>query len=186
MILGMLKLNRYLMIKEQSKTPTTFTNREIDHIAKELMNNYGDDLLRLAYSYVHNMADAQEILSDTILQYIKKAPTFNNDEHQKAWLWRVCINNSKNRLSYNKVRQSDELEENLAQTTQNNLAFVWDSVKALPAKYREVIHLFYYDGYTIEEISKLLGKNSATIRSLLFRGREKLKQILKEEYDFEE
>lgn len=62
---------------------------------------------------------------------------------------------------------------------------MWDAVKSLPVKYREVIHLFYYEGYPVKEIAGILQRKESTIRSDLRRGREKLKNILKEEYDFE-
>ena len=60
-----------------------------------------------------------------------------------------------------------------------------EAVKQLPTQYREVIHLHYYEGYSTEEMAKILGRNPSTIRSDLRRGREKLKSVLKEAYDFE-
>ena len=67
----------------------------------------------------------------------------------------------------------------------DDLAFVWDAVKELPENFREVVHLFYQEGYATKEIAEILGKNESTVRSDLKRGREKLKSILKEAYDFE-
>ena len=66
-----------------------------------------------------------------------------------------------------------------------DLSFVWDAVKKLPEKYREVIHLFYYEGYQTKEISKILSRNESSVRSDLKRGRERLKDLLREAYDFE-
>ena len=63
---------------------------------------------------------------------------------------------------------------------------MWEAVKSLPVKYREVIHLFYHEGYQTVQIAKVLGRNESTVRSDLRRGREKLKEVLKGEYDFEE
>ena len=70
------------------------------------------------------------------------------------------------------------------QEEREDLSFVWDAVKDLPVKYREVIHLFYYEGYSTAQIAQVLEKNETTVRSLLSRGRKQLKQVLKEAYDF--
>ena len=67
----------------------------------------------------------------------------------------------------------------------SDLKFVWEAVAALPVKYREVIHLYYQEGYSTKELADLLGRKEATIRSDLYRAREELKTILKESYDFE-
>ena len=152
--------------------------------AEEIMDRYGDMLFRYAYSYLHNLSDSEEILQDTLIQFMKSAPTFTSESHRKAWLLRVAGNLSKNRISYNAIRQTDELKEELVQEERENLSFVWDAVKDLPVKYREVIHLFYYEGYSTAQIAQVLEKNETTVRSLLSRGRKQLKQVLKEAYDF--
>lgn len=154
--------------------------------AERLMEDYGNNILRLAYSYFHNMSDAEDVLQDTLIQFIRTNPKFENSNHEKAWLLRVAINISKNKLAYNKIRKTDELHENLSEDRREDLAFVWEAVKQLPVKYREVIHLFYNEGYSTGEIARLLSKKEATVRSLLCRGRDKLKVILKEVYDFGE
>lgn len=152
--------------------------------AARLLDQYGDRILRLAYTYLHNMSDAEDILQDTLLQFLKKAPSFDSAEHEKAWLLRVAANLSKNRIDYERLRASDELNEELVAEDREDLSFVWEAVKSLPAQYREVIHLFYHEGYPTAEIAKILGRKESTVRSDLRRGREKLKTVLKEAYDF--
>lgn len=156
-----------------------------DQMAAEALNTYGNAILRCAYSYLHNMADAEEILQDTLLKLLTAAPSFESEEHKKAWLLKVAANLSKNRIEYNALRDCDELDESLAAEGREDLSFVWEAVKQLPTQYREVIHLHYYEGYSTEEMAKILGRNPSTIRSDLRRGREKLKSVLKEAYDFE-
>ena len=158
---------------------------EVNARAEKLLDAYGDLLLRYAYSYLHNMADAEEVLQDTLVQFLKTAPVFLNKAHEKAWLLRVAANLSKNRLSYNKLRQTDELNEELAAEGREDLSFVWDAVRQLPVQYREAVHLFYYEGLSTRQIASVLDRSEATIRSDLHRGREQLKRILKEAYDFE-
>ena len=152
--------------------------------AARVLDEYGNSILRLAYSYLHNMSDAEDILQETLIQFLKTGPLLENTSHEKAWLLKVAANLSKNRIEYNRIRQTDELEETLAADCREDLSFVWEAVKALPDKYREVIHLFHYEGYSTAQIGKMLNRKEATVRSDLWRGRQKLKDILKEAYDF--
>ncbi len=157
---------------------------EINEKATRLIDTYGNAILRMAYSYMHNMSDAEDILQETLIQYLKASPDFRDENHEKAWLLRVCGNISKNRIKYNALRDTDELQDELQTENKEDLSFVWDAVKKLPQKYREVIHLFYYENLSTKEISSILDRKESTVRSDLKRGREALKQILKEDYDF--
>lgn len=159
---------------------------QVNKQAEQLMTDYGNSVLRLAYSYLHNMSDAEDVLQDTLIQFIKVQPKFETIEHEKAWLLRVAINVSKNKINYNNIRKVDELSETLIENEAEDLSFVWEVVKQLPTKYSEVVHLFYYEGYSTKQIASLLSKKDATIRSLLQRARGKLKDVLKEVYDFGE
>lgn len=168
-----------------------YVNHRVDRVqinqqAERLLGEYGNSILRLAYSYLHHMSDAEDVLQDTIIQYIKSSPSFESTTHEKAWLMRVAINISKNKIAYKKKRETLELDENLFVEEEKDLKFVWDAVKSLPSKYSEVIHLFYHEGYTTVQIAEMLSKNEATVRSLLHRGRGQLKVMLKEVYDFNE
>ena len=162
------------------------SKNRINDQAERLLGEYGNSILRLAYSYLHNMSDAEDVLQDTLIQFIITVPQFETAAHEKAWLMRVAINMSKNKIKYIKIRKTDELYENLAALEQDDLMFVWDAAKSLPPVYSEVIHLFYHEGYSTAQIAGLLSKNESTVRSLLMRARAKLKTILKEVYDFEE
>lgn len=152
--------------------------------AENILDDYGNSILRLAYMYLHNMSDAEEILQDTVIRFLQAAPPFENETHKKAWLLRVAGNLSKNRIDYNRARNTEELNEELVSEERDDLSFVWEAVKSLPVKYREVIHLFYQEGYQTSEIASLLHENEATVRSHLNRGRAKLREVLKEAYDF--
>ena len=168
--------------KEDAKPVETVS---ISQQAAQILDTYGDTILRYAYSYLHNRSDTEEVLQDPLIQFLKTRPVFESDEHEKAWLLRVAGNLCKNRLKYNSLRQTDELREELIAEQREDLSFIWDAVQALPVQYREVIHLFYREGYSTREISQILGRKEATIRSDLSRGRGKLKELLKEAYDFE-
>lgn len=128
----------------------------INEQAEALLAAHGNSILRLAYSYLHSMEDAEEVLQDTLIQYLKTAPRLESPAHEKAWLLRVAGNISKNRISYNKVRSTDELKETLVAQEREDLSFVWDAVRELPVQDREVIHLFYYEGFSTKEIAAIL------------------------------
>ncbi len=156
--------------------------------ATQLLDSYGNAVLRLAYSYMHNMADAEDILQEALIKCLQKKPVLTTDEHKRAWLLRVAANLCKNRLDYNRLRQADDIDEladTLASENRSDLAFIWQTVKALPASYRDAIHLYYYEGYSTSEIASILDRNESSIRSDLHRGRARLKELLKEVYDFE-
>lgn len=171
--------------RTSEKTHRSESRALVNRRAEEILNTYGNSILRYAYSYLHNMSDAEEILQDTLVKFLQTAPVFESARHEKAWLMRVAGNLSKNRLDYNKVRRTDELSEELTADGREELSFVWEAVKALPEKFRAVIHLFYYEGYSAAEIAQLLGRSEGTVRSDLARGRAKLRETLKEVYDFE-
>lgn len=156
----------------------------VNRRAERLLNDHGNSILRLAYSYLHNSSDAEDILQETLIRFLETAPALENEAHERAWLLRVAANLSKNRIAYNRVRACDELQEQLVLEEREDLSFVWEAVRDLPERYREVIHLFYQEGYPTAEIARILGRKEATVRSDLHRGREKLKDILKEVYDF--
>ena len=109
---------------------------------ENVLDTYGGAILRLAYSYIHNMSDAEDILQDTLIKYMQSSPAFFTEGHKKAWLLHVAANLSKNKINYNKIRETDELEETLVAEEREDLSFVWEAVKALPEKYREVLHLY--------------------------------------------
>ena len=177
--------NRQNMV-EKEEWEARMRQAETNGRAEMILTRFGDSILRYAYTYLHNMSDAEEVLQDTLVQFLKTAPEFESENHEKAWLLRVAANLSKNRIRYNKLRETDELNDELVAEEREDLSFVWEAVKSLPVKYREVIHLFYHEGYQTVQIAKVLGRNESTVRSDLRRGREKLKEVLKGEYDFEE
>ncbi len=154
--------------------------------AERILDEYGNALLRYAYTFLHNTSDAEEILQETLIQFLKTRPEFENSRHEKAWLFRVAGNLSRNRIQYNAIRTTDELQDDLAAAEKEDLAFVWEAVKSLPERQRSAIHLFYQEGCSTAEIAEILKEKESTVRSDLRRARLKLKKILKEDYDFEE
>lgn len=175
----------WALAPEEAEVRREESREAVNRRAEQALDRYGNSILRLAYSYLHNMSDAEEILQDTLVQLLKTDPAFQSEAHEKAWLLRVAANLSKNRLDYNRVRKTDTLSQTLAAQEREDLSFVWEAVKQLPQEQRACIHLFYYEGYPTRDVARMLGRKESTIRSDLRRGREKLKGLLKEAYDFE-
>lgn len=171
-------------MKEGSKVPNV--SMCIDEIVVHALKEYGNTILRLSYSYLHSISDAEDVLQDTLLNLIKSKPVFLSPEHEKAWLMRAAINLSKNKLKSAWLKTMVIPEDLKTESITDEELEVLEAVHNLPIKYREVIHLFYYEGYSTTEVSSLLQKKESTVRSLLFRARGILKKKLKGENDFYE
>ena len=167
------------------------SDEQIEKDAEEIIDLHGNAILRLALSYLHNKEDAEDILQETLIKFVTVRPNFESEAHRKAWLMRVASNLAKNRIDYNKVRDTMELNEEIAGEVQEDLdkgeeyKAIWDAVRSLPVHQREAIHLFYQEGYSTSEIAEITGRREATVRSDLKRARDKLKELLKEADDFE-
>ena len=155
-------------------------------LAEHLLDAHGDAALRLAYSYLHNRQDAEEVLMDAVLRVIRARPAFQSIAHEKSYLLRATANLAKNRIEANRLRATDELREELVADEREDLSFVWDAVRALPEAQREAIHLHYQEGYTAAEIAEIVGRKPSTVLSDLRRGREALRAVLGEAVDNED
>ena len=108
----------------------------------------------------------------------EKCPSFNDEEHLKAWLIRCTINHCKNILGSFWHRNRTALDDVLASVRDNNDREITEYVMQLPVKYRSVIYLHYFEGYPTKEIAAMLKTKDATVRTRLKRGRELLKSDL--------
>ena len=132
---------------------------------------YGPMVYRLAYAQTRSRCDADDIFQEVFLRYHRSAPAFETEEHRKAWLLRVTANRTKSLLASPWRRRAADPEESAVDA----------AMASLPPKYRAVIHLYYFEGYTSDEIAGLLECKPSTVRSRLSRARERLGAILKEE-----
>ena len=147
---------------------------------QRVVEEYSSSLLRAAYSLLKNREDSEGAVQETFLRYMEKAPVFTSREHEKAWLLRVAVNISKNHLSSAWFRKRTDLKEDIPALEQEEKE-VLESVLKLPAKYRTVIHLYYYEGYSLSEISQILRSPLSTVTTRLSRARKKLAILLKED-----
>lgn len=152
---------------------------------KEIYDRNSDTVYKICYSYMKNKFDAEDIMQDAFVQLIRKNPIFENEKHEKAWLIVTASNLCKNNLKSWKRKCEDigNHEQNLAEETkQDDTIHV---VLNLPEKYKTVIYLYYYEGYSTIEIANVMEKKESTVRSLLKRGRNLLKVKIGGEIDEE-
>lgn len=142
-----------------------------------VIETYFNMVYKLALSQTKNKASADDVTQEVFLRYLKNTKHFESEEHRKAWLIRVTLNCSKNVFSNAWFQKTVPLSEELSFEEQET-GDVYYAVLELPVKYRSVIHLFYYEDLSVEEISSILNRPQSTVKSQLFRGRELLRRKL--------
>ena len=152
-----------------------FSDEQFTLYAQEYM----DTIFRVAFNYLKSRADADDITQNVLLKLYGTKREFESDSHMKHWLIRVTVNECKKTLIA-PWRQNESIEDYAAmlhfKTPEHGDLFY--EVMKLPKKYRLAIYLHYYEDYSTDEISELLGIPGATVRTHLSRGRERLKSIL--------
>ena len=147
--------------------------------AGRTIQRYADTVRRICMVHLKNEADTEDIFQTVFLKYVLHTAPFASEEHEKAWLIRVTINACRDLLKDFFRARTVPLEEWREAAEQAPEAReVLEAVLALPAKYRDVVYLHYYEGYTAVEISGLLGKKVNTVYTLLTRAKQKLKESL--------
>ena len=148
------------------------------------LKQYKDTVYRIAYTYLQNTADAEDISQETFLKFYLRETPFPNEGSEKAWLIRTTLHRACDMARAAERRNLPlETAEVLPGGEMPEPSPILSAVQALPAKYSAVIHLYYYEGYSIKEISKLLQIPLPTVGTRLSRGRERLRQLLKEDVE---
>ena len=145
-------------------------------------------IYRVCYAFMKNAQDAEDCTEDTFVKAMTSDVSFENERHERSWLTTTAMNICKDKLKRWWRQKVSPIDEDTEQTAAqpDEKSEVANAVMALPVKYKEVVWLHYYEGYQTAQIAQLLGMKESTVRSNLARGREKLKVVLKEAYDFEE
>ena len=151
----------------------------------EAIERYADTVRRLCMLHLKNHADTEDIFQTVFLKYALHTEPFTDAEHEKAWLIRITINACKDLLkSFFRSRtvSLDEVLEQPAALAPDHREVV-EAVLSLPQKYRDVIYLHYYEGYSAPEIGRILKKNVNTVYTLLGRAKQQLRETLGGEGD---
>ena len=151
-----------------------------------VMRKYADMVYRLAYSRTGSTFDADDILQEVFLRYIRADKTYNDEEHRKSWLIRITINCTRSYATSAWKRHADYSEPDpntgaedpniAAAETKND---VMNALLQLPEKYRTAIYLHYYEDMSVAQIARSVGTTETNVKSRLSRGREMLRELLK-------
>ncbi len=151
------------------------TNKEIAEIYKRQMKT----VYRVCFAYMKNPSDTEDVVQDTFYRMIKSGVAFESEEHGKAWFIRTATNVCKNSVKHWFRKRVDLVDyENLLSTENIEIDDTFEVVIKLPDKYKTVVYLYYYEGYTTPEISSILQKPQSTIRNYLYEARGILKEKL--------
>ena len=149
---------------------------------EEIYEKYSDTVFRTAFACVKHVAEAEDITSEVFIKYFTSSKKFDNEDHEKAWLIRVTINRCKDLFRSFSFKNRVSIEEYQPYCVIQDEIDVLEAVMKLPKKYRIPVHLFYFEGYTTEEIAKITKTSSQNIRTRLSRARAMLKKSLGEEF----
>lgn len=150
----------------------------------QVVDQYSQLIYRLAYAQTGSQQDAEDIYQEVFLRLVRKNPVFQSEEHRKAWLIRVTINCSKNLWSSAWRRHTVPLEEQPDGVEAASLepleeaAALRDCLLRLGKEDRAVLHLFYYQGFSVKQIAQVLGKRESAVKVRLMRARKKLETML--------
>ncbi len=143
------------------------------------IGKYGDMVYRVAYNYLKNHADSEDIVQDAFIKLYRSNESFDGEQHVKAWLIRVAANLAKNHLKSPAQSRRAELDENTSEAEAEDKGLS-EAMERLPSKYGIVMYLHYFEGYEVREIAKMLRITESNVKIRLKRGREKLKGFLEE------
>ena len=169
-------INDRVIRTARRKGPLMRSEQEVN----QAIEQYADMVLRLCAVSLKNTADAEDVFQTVFLKYTLSNQIFETAEHEKAWLIRVTVNCCRDLLKNLFRKRTVSLEEIAEYSVQpaSEQSAVLEAVRSLPQKYREVVYLHYYEGYTAPEIAGILHQNPNTVYTHLSRARELLKEML--------
>lgn len=155
--------------------------------ANRAIRLYADTVRRICMVHLKNYSDTEDIFQTVFLKYILRSEPFESEEHEKAWIIRVTVNACKDLLKNVFRSRTVPLETlvEMPQAQELRHRELLEAVLSLPLKYKDVVYLYYYEGYSAEEISRILKKNVNTVYTLLTRARKILKKELEGVTDIE-
>jgi len=163
-----------------------------DETIVELMENYGDQILHLAYSYVRDKQIAEDLTQEIFIKCYEKLNTFKGNSLIKTWMYRIAINHCKDYLRswyHRKVWLTDTFHQILGKNESTSESYIirkfenkvlLEAVFSLPIKYRELIFLFYFHECSLKQISEITKTNINTVKTRLSRGKALIKEYLSE------
>ncbi len=149
---------------------------------ENVINTYGNMLFRLCLIMLKNSDDAEDVLQETFIKYLQKAPEFRDSEHEKAWLITVATNKCRDMLRFKTRHQTVDIEVLNEFTNDSADSGILEALMTLPEKFRIVLVLYYVEEYSTEEIVEMIGKTKSAVKMRLQKGRRLLEEIYRKEY----
>ncbi|NLN81007.1 MAG: sigma-70 family RNA polymerase sigma factor [Clostridiales bacterium] len=147
-------------------------------VVTKALQKYSDMVRRICFMYLHNREDVEDVFQEVFLKLLQTNIVFKSEEHEKAWLCRVTINKCKDLCKSFWRKNVDSIEDREIPFVDRAERDVLQAVLSLPKKFKDVIYLFYYEDYSVKEISEMLDQKENTVYSNLHRARKLLKQKL--------
>lgn len=151
---------------------------------EEVMEQYNNSLYVAAFNICKSEETARDVVQDTFIKYYTTGQDFKDSQHLRAWLFRVAVNRAKDTIKTfwrKNVEPLDDYIETLTFKEEKDRS-IFESVMSLPDKYRTVIHLYYYEDFSVREIARILRISESNVKIRLSRGRDLLKSKLKEDW----
>lgn len=152
--------------------------------AKRMVDTYGNMLFSICLVILCNEKDAEDAVQDTFMTYVTKSPTFNDSEHEKAWLITIATNRCKNMRRYNIIRKHIDINDLQLNSKNNQNHDLLDHLMRLPTKHKVVLLLHYVEGYKVDEIAKILTITTSAVKKRLQRGRVLLRERYRKENEY--
>ena len=154
-----------------------------DQFQEQVVEKYSEMVYRLAFSQLRSKTDADDVYQEVFFRYFRRQPSFQSEEHRKAWLLRVTMNCCKKLWASSwrrKIVFWEEGEETFSfpDPEVNELR---EQLLRLPSSYRAVVHLFYFEDMSVEEVAQFLGRKPSTVRTQLTRARRLLHKYFDED-----
>lgn len=149
---------------------------------EQVVKTYGTMLFRICLLMLGSQGDAEDVVQNTFLQYMQKAPAFQNQEHEKAWLVKVATNQCKNVRRFWQAHPHSDLADVQLYVSDPESSGMMEALMQLPEKFRIVMLLYYVEQYRVEEIARIIGKTASAVKMRLCKGRKLLEEIYRKEY----
>ena len=148
---------------------------------------YRDRVFAVGFNYFRNSMDADDVVQETFLKLLRSNKDFESEEHLRNWIMKVAVNECKRVTLSSWFKRKESLDDYADKLIFEEVGDrdLFDKVMRLPKNYRQVTHLFYYEGYSVKEIAGILGIRETTVTTRLSRARKKLKDQLKGEWEDE-
>ncbi|MHB1152841.1 MAG: RNA polymerase sigma factor [Eubacteriales bacterium] len=155
--------------------------RPTDSEIERVVDTYGNTLFKICFVILCNKYDAEDAVQDTIIKYMNKAPSFNDSEHEKAWLITVATNRCKNIRRFSFMHNHINIDDLQEFCKDDEKTALLDLLLQLPDKHKTVLYLHYIEEYKVNSIADMLGITPSAVKKRLQKGRSLLKEKYRKE-----